>query len=280
MQQSTDLTIAVRATYFAAAALFRSSEETRYYLNGVCVERGRKGGGVNLLATDGHHGAMIRDVEGFAAWPRPDKLPKDAESDLSRIVRCPPDLLKHCKAKSKEWGNCTRWVVVKPATIYVVIASDAKEAVETIGDPARAELVLHASFGSSLIDASYPDFRRVTPPRKVARSKLAPCFGLNTSLLGNFSAAASLLSGDRDAHACVRAPVDGVGPIWVATTSPDLIGVLMPMRCHDEAAVLGMAKDILDAPIGKAPPRPVKPKRPKLITPPKVDDAATVAIAA
>lgn len=68
-----------RATFVAAASLFVSKEETRYYLNGVCIEPHPEQG-VLIVATDGHRMAILHDEEGHTngRWICP--LPKEIKA--------------------------------------------------------------------------------------------------------------------------------------------------------------------------------------------------------
>src|SRR5690554_1106144 len=53
----------VDASLFRVAAMFQSTEETRYYLNGVHIEQ-HQDEGVFLVATDGHRLLVAHDVSG------------------------------------------------------------------------------------------------------------------------------------------------------------------------------------------------------------------------
>lgn len=58
-----------RADYFQAVAQCISSDETRYYLQGVYIEPHPSGTGVLMVATNGHIMAVIHDPEGHADKP-------------------------------------------------------------------------------------------------------------------------------------------------------------------------------------------------------------------
>lgn len=75
--------IKVKASYFKAASLCMSNEETRYYLNGVYIEPCAVGG-VTLTATDGHRLVCIHDKDGTCDKPAIVGLPKGALKS-----RCP-----------------------------------------------------------------------------------------------------------------------------------------------------------------------------------------------
>lgn len=69
--------IKVKASYFKAASVCMSTEETRYYLNGVYIEP-CAAGGVTLTATDGHRLVCIHDKDGTCDKPTIVGLPKGA----------------------------------------------------------------------------------------------------------------------------------------------------------------------------------------------------------
>lgn len=73
--------------FLAAASLFVSKEETRYYLNGVLIEPAPQGG-VFLVATDGHRLVCFHDPEGMTDAPpyRP-----RAKTPVRRLqIQCKP----------------------------------------------------------------------------------------------------------------------------------------------------------------------------------------------
>ena len=68
MSQDPTHTI-MRADYLLAAALFVSTEETRYYLNGIYTEPHQAGGAV-CVATEGHGLGCVYDDEGYCHNPQ------------------------------------------------------------------------------------------------------------------------------------------------------------------------------------------------------------------
>jgi len=131
-------------------AAFVAMEQTRYYLNGVCVETAT---GV-AVATDGHMLAARRvDPAEFLA--------ADAAGDW--IVPVVPAVAR-AKAPAGALRKSPLWLVVdRPdperfaVTLHVVAAADADDAAEL----PRAGIVAMAA--AELIDGSFPEWRRVVP---------------------------------------------------------------------------------------------------------------------
>lgn len=86
MTTATKREVRVRAKHFAAAYVFASTEETRYYLNGVLVEP-HPDGGVLLVATDGHRMVAIKDDEG--------------ETNGTWICAAPSEITAVCRKRAK-----------------------------------------------------------------------------------------------------------------------------------------------------------------------------------
>ena len=62
--RNTDNIIEVNADLYRIAAMMQSTEEARYYLNGVYIHPRRDGKGVTLVATDGHRMIVVHDESG------------------------------------------------------------------------------------------------------------------------------------------------------------------------------------------------------------------------
>jgi len=127
---------------------FCSKEQTRYYLNGVCLETA----GV-VVATDGHMLAARR----FA----PDEF---ASVDAGAADWIIPLDSKIAKAKAKGLKDWPHWLVVdrpdptsRAVTLYAVAGGDAGEALQI----PREKILSMAP--AELIDGTFPDWRRVTP---------------------------------------------------------------------------------------------------------------------
>ena len=118
--------ITVNYRYFLAANVFASTEETRYYLNGVLIEPCDQGG-VLLVATDGHRMCVIHDEHGTC----------DEPAIVSRLLP---------KAKLRKSQDATLMIDKDSAKM---ISSDGQD--------------LAGFIGNHLVDGTFPDWRRVWP---------------------------------------------------------------------------------------------------------------------
>ena len=140
---------------------FVSKEETRYYLNGVCVETAA---GV-AVATDGHMLAARR----FA----PEEFAKFDAGAADWIVPLDP---KISKARAKGWlRDRPHWLVVdrpdaesRAVTLYAIAGGDANEALQI---PREGILSMAPA---ELNDGTFPDRRRVVP--RAGRDESRPVY--------------------------------------------------------------------------------------------------------
>lgn len=129
---------------------FISKEETRYYLNGVCVEPAAS----VAVATEGHILAARR----FS----PDEF---AAVDAGAADWIIPVDSKIARAKAKGWlKDRPHWLVVdrpdpasRAVTLYAVAGGDAGDALQI---PREGILAMAPA---ELIDGTFPDWRRVLP---------------------------------------------------------------------------------------------------------------------
>jgi hypothetical protein len=113
----------INAAVFARAVIAQSTEETRYWLNGVYVEPAPNGGAL-LVATNGHILVCLHDPDALVAG--------------AGIVNLPPALLKACKPSRRAPGP----------------------RLEIENDTAS---VAGLQCAKVLIDGSFPDYRRIIP---------------------------------------------------------------------------------------------------------------------
>lgn len=119
--------IQINANLFARVAVAQSTEATRYYLGGVCIQPHPRGEGVTLTATDGHCLLTAHD-------PKADPATIPAEG---LIVNLGKDGLKAAR-KGKA-------VTIDPAT----------------GDASVDNAWRSAS--TTIVDGAFPDWRRILP---------------------------------------------------------------------------------------------------------------------
>lgn len=203
---------------FRLALLTASTEETRYYLNGVYVEP-YPGGGVTLTSTDGHRMICIFDAAGKA--------------DECAIINL-RDGLKHCKPKPREQRTVVVQTGSNSATILVEGALFS-EPIAIVGDQVR-------------VDGFFPDWRRIVP--HAFADKGAPIFA--GDYLADFGRIAFELATHQGGKPS-RASAYSHGPIRVLPSakepecSPALIrfpqtdfafGVLMPCGSRQPNATM------------------------------------------
>jgi hypothetical protein len=184
---------ALRATLVAV-----STEETRYYLNGINLEFTPDG--VIMAATDGHRMIVLRQPYG-----------EHAATGAHASVIVPRDLVAKLKINPR---------MKTLDTTDLTIGDDGKLTFEHAGE----------MFGGARVDGSFPDYRRVVP--KDLDGKPAQ---YNPQYLADFAKARKELGGDRTTSPVVR--YNGEGPAIVDfawDTGFEAFGVIMPLRTTDK----------------------------------------------
>ena len=193
------VTLNIRALRAVLVAV--STEETRYYLNGINLEFTPDG--IVMAATDGHRMIVLRQPYG-----------EHAATAAHASVIVPRDLVAKLKVKHKTLDETTL----------------------TIGDDGRL-LFEHAgeSFGGSRVDGNFPDYRRVVP--KDLDGKPAQ---YNPAYLADFAKARQELTGsklDKDGKGSPLVRYNGLNPAVVDfawDTGFQAFGVIMPLRTTDK----------------------------------------------
>lgn len=184
---------------FLAVKPFISTEQTRYYLAGVRIEPHE--GGALAVATDGHRLGV--------------QFSPDAACSKPGIWIC-PKALKLDRRK----GAPAQWVVGVIAgsrsrlhLIHAPKGDKDTDMAEYVAEfPAAG--VDEMSWGHTLIDGEYPDWRKVLP--KASSSDVVR--GFNGEYLGTFGRALTLRGDDPGA------------PHLVQNSDINFLGVAMPMR--------------------------------------------------
>lgn len=213
-----------------------STEEKRYYLNGVGVHLLPQG--ARLVATDGHVMGIFRDHEAHGTF--------DGIAAVSRLAIA--DAFKAARKEARYNDPSNYWLVVDDTGMgSAVLAPTASDAVAG-RDDGEEYPVLWRSLKSVLIDGSFPDYTHIIPSRAfdVAPSR----YGWNPALIGRF---ADVLGNGTKKSACsislVSGSADGNSP-WFALSAaaPDFVGVVMPMRngADNSATLVAAARDVLD----------------------------------
>lgn len=189
---------------FLAVKPFISTEETRYYLAGVRIEAHE--GGAIAVATDGHRLGV--------------QFSPDANCAANGIWICPKELkLDRRKGAPAQWVVGT--VNGSKGRLHLIHTKqrdkDTDMAEYVSGFPAAG--MDEVSWGHSLIDGTYPNWRRALP----AASKADVIRGFNGDYLKTFGRALTLRG---DGHN---------SPHLVQNGDPNFIGVAMPMRTELQA---------------------------------------------
>lgn len=197
------MTFNVNADLFRAAAVVISKEETRYYLNGVCIEP-HPAGGVTLTATDGHRLFTAYDREG--------------EASRTYIVKLDAAALKACKASRRE---------THPRRL--LLAGDDRQPVSITDNDDTT--VCHLAVNWEIKDATFPDWRRVVPRHGKGDKPVADWY--NPDYLASFADIAGILSdGVKSIRVC---SIQQGSPALVTFGNQpyQAVGVVMPIRGDD-----------------------------------------------
>lgn len=214
-----------------------STEETRYYLNGIGVHLLPEG--ARLIATDGLVMGIFRDHEAHGTF--------DGIAIVSRLAIV--DAFKAARKEARCNDPSNYWLVVDDTGMgSAVLAPTASDAVAG-RDDGEEYPVLWRSARSVLIDGSFPDYAHAIPQEA---HHVAPCdCGFNPALIGRF---ASIINAAKDATrgvSLISTCAKGDGPYLVLSAFvPDFVGVVMPMRngTVDAATLVAAARDVLDRP--------------------------------
>jgi len=187
------VTLNIRALRAVLVAV--STEETRYYLNGINLEFTPDG--IVMAATDGHRMIVLRQPYG-----------EHAATAAHASVIVPRDLVAKLKIKHKTLDETT-----------LTIGDDGKLTFEHAGE----------SFGGSRIDGAFPDYRRVVPKELDGTPAQ-----YNPAYLADFAKARKELGGDRTTSPVVRYNGQSPAVVDFAyETGFDAFGVIMPLRTTD-----------------------------------------------
>ena len=187
------VTLNIRALRAVLVAV--STEETRYYLNGINLEFTPDG--VVMAATDGHRMIVLRQPYG-----------EHAATGAHASVIVPRDLVAKLKVKLKTLDETT-----------LTIGDDGRLTFEHAGE----------SYGGARVDGTFPDYRRVVPQDLDGKpAQYDPIY------LADFAKARKELGGDRTTSPIVRYNGGSPAVVDFAyETGFDAFGVIMPLRTTD-----------------------------------------------
>jgi hypothetical protein len=200
----------------------RSTEQTRYYLNGFSVMPS-PAGGVEVCATDSHILSLFHASNGFVDRARDESWP---------IV----------SLSKTELAACAKPVKGFPGTLFLVVEGDFQRSSLTIvhGDDsamalelARTQAMGAIAFqctGKHFIDGAFPDYRRVIPGENL---RYGSCPHFNASLLSRLGKCVEYGKDRLQALVIAHNQDNLAGPMLVTTENLDFrdswLGVLMPM---------------------------------------------------
>lgn len=215
--------LVMNADLFRIAYACVSTEETRYYLNGVQVERHPQRG-LLYISTDGHRLLVVHDADATAL-----DLPKGGV-----ILRAVPAQLKIFKRA--KWCDSLRMTVTLSDNVngpqdcaLADVVNATKEKPEQITPQGTIML--------ARIDGSFPDWRRVVPrlethgPFPAFRAKYAADF----EQVGRDLAKA--LGSDANYASMSINGQGAAGPALVSWGAHPALGVLMPLAAAHPVAV-------------------------------------------
>lgn len=200
--------INVNALMFRIAAECQSTEETRYYLNGVYIHPHPDEGAL-LVATDGHRLIVVHDKAG--------------KCDKPGIVAIDKKVL----------GN--------------KLFNSDEDARVIIDDEGIASFGVFRSEKSSLIDGTFPDYARVVAPvLKLAKEqKYAPA-SFNQSFVAAFGKVTTMFQHNKGASMRIVS-FSETDPALIRFGSIDhAFGLLMPMRASTSNEIPLFIKPILE----------------------------------
>ena len=190
----------INAAELEAVSLAASHEQSRYYLNGVCLEP-YEDNTVGMIATDGHR-LHTMHVKRDAAVPEGSFI--IGNDDIAKA-------LSLYKAAVKGLARSMRDMLtlqVTADTITVMLGGDIPQ----------------GSFSYKPVDANFPDWRRVFPSGEAG----APNVAFNGAYITDFAKASKIL-GNRVPHLQL-VPHGNTGPMLVNIRYAGFVGVLMPAR--------------------------------------------------
>jgi DNA polymerase-3 subunit beta len=211
--------IKVDAGLFKIAHSAVSTEETRYYLNGVFVAP-HPNGGVVAVATDGHRLVAAHD--------------EDGEATESAIVMMEKNGLAMC-LRGREAARRILSIDTAANTGAFTDIVDAKE-------------VKIGSIGVTIIDGVFPDWFRVLPP--AIKQKDVKPVAFNPRYLKDLAALAiDVMKHESAAISMQLWPSDGGSAVLVRWPGFDaVVALLMPMRTPVTAARLPAFVEAFDRP--------------------------------
>lgn len=190
-----------RAAFIAAASVVQASQDIRYYLNGILIEKGPDNHPI-IVATDGHRLIAAIDDNGLCSDDMPESVIIDFGLETLRAAKL-----------AKNLDSPLQIDVQSPLDVHT-----------TIGEI--------TTNGSKTIDGTYPDWRRIA---KDTAGKSAGWF--NASYVADFERVARFLNPERNktlTSITLRSDDGNTSAAVYFGNAPYAFGILMPMRADIE----------------------------------------------
>lgn len=206
------------------ALLFVSTDESRYVLNGVCLEK--RDEKPILISTDGRRLCVIETTA--------EQTDPGDDDDGSLVLR--GDFIKAIAALSKAiGGKLFPWIQIqtKPGSERVQI--------QMVG----ANCFLESEKGA-LIDMNYPDWRGAVPSKRIARKPVSE-IGLNAEFVADYAKAAKVLECETPIVQMALVGKESAIEIKLAG-HPSFYGLVMQCKLEEgteyQPEFLGIVKDM------------------------------------
>lgn len=193
-----------------AALLFASTDESRFVLNGVCIEVGPNRAPL-LIATDGKRLAAI-EIHAVQE--------ETFEAVHSFVLAS--DFLKLFAHLSKTCGG-----KVFPLLAIEVKPGSQRLIASVVGRPVFCEVEKDA-----LIVGNYPEWRKVIPAKSLPREPLSQ-LGLNAEYVADFAKAAKLLECDSPQLAMSLVGKEAAVEVKLCG-NPNFYGLIMPVKIDEQ----------------------------------------------
>lgn len=216
--------IVVASKYVAIMETFVCTEETRYYLSGIYIER-HPVSGVTMVATDGRRMAIIHDKDalfkGKGGW----------------ICPVPHDVFKACRKKTRknEESAGARQVHFIGATVAVTDGNFAGK-----GPLDLKEGVPHGVMTVSRavpIDGTYPQWRKVIPKKRPATGN-HEVLAFSPAYMADFATVVKAAGLNENTPAILFPSPAGEGNIVRFEALPEFFGLLMGKRASQGMAAI------------------------------------------
>lgn len=193
-----------------------STEETRYYLNGVCIQRAPTGGAL-LITTDGHRLICVHDETATGDIP---------DGAIISIHKAQVSTFKTGKEGRKD---------NTPRRVSITLGASASAPVSAKFNEGHRDV---CEIYLSQIDGSFPYWRRVVPRIEPDAKQETGCF--NAAYIADFAEVAAAFAAMKQARVApmTMACQSVSAPALVRWGDAPAFGVLMPIKGDDGAEQL------------------------------------------